>query len=125
MIISQDHGRQIPSVLLLAIDKILMPKPVVYRQSLLRCFRPRAAFLSRKAVATLQNGEQMAINQPNNRFFDRAFRLQASNSAGDRASRLCIGPILAPRHRGAFQLEQNTAEYGDRMCAAEARKEQK
>jgi hypothetical protein len=78
MIISQDHGRWLPSVLLSAIGQEFYAKPVAWRQPLLRCAWPRAASLSMNAEAALQNGDWMAINRPNNRFFNRAFRLQAS-----------------------------------------------
>jgi hypothetical protein len=43
MIISQGHGRRLPSVLLSSIRQDFYAKPVAWRQPLLRCARPRAA----------------------------------------------------------------------------------
>src|SRR5580692_1813953 len=43
MIISQGHGRRLPSVLLSAIRQDFYAKRVAWRQPLLRCARPRAA----------------------------------------------------------------------------------
>jgi hypothetical protein len=94
MIISQDHRRRLPSVLLLAIRQDSYAKPSAWRQPLLRCARSRAASLSMNAEATPQNGHQPA-QQP---FLQSSFPAPGLNSAGDRASLLCIGRFLHREH---------------------------
>jgi hypothetical protein len=79
MIISQDHGRRLPTVLLSAIRQDFMPNRSHGGNRC--CVAPgHAASLSMKAEAAPQNGDEMAINRPNDRFSNRAFRLQASTT---------------------------------------------
>src|SRR5882757_2585566 len=71
--------------------------------------------------AAPQNGDEMALNRPNDRFSNRTFRAPGLNSAGDRASLLCLARFPHREHHGAFQSgasDDPTAIHDERCTLA-------
>ena len=88
MIISQGHGRRIPSVLLSSIRQDFYAKPVAWRQPLLRRARPRAASVN-EARCSNELLEHLEHLHETNDLFGNVAKSQNLRICGQMGLELC------------------------------------